>query len=84
MAGTPGVAASVFGAAVPLWAAFFDAIWPGGTSVFTWRVGVGLKNFTQFFSDSRINGPFFEILAWTFAFAFLSVATTFAKPGTVE
>jgi len=34
--------ASVFVAAVPLWAAFFDAIWPGGTSVFTWRVGVGL------------------------------------------
>ncbi len=34
--------ASVFVAAVPLWAAFFDAIVPGGTSVFTWRVGVGL------------------------------------------
>jgi drug/metabolite transporter (DMT)-like permease len=35
-------AASVFVAAVPLWAAFFDALWPGGTTVFTWRVGVGL------------------------------------------
>ena len=34
--------ASVFVAAVPLWAAFFDAIVPGGTTVFTWRVGVGL------------------------------------------
>jgi drug/metabolite transporter (DMT)-like permease len=34
--------ASVFVAAVPLWAAFFDALVPGGTSVFTWRVGVGL------------------------------------------
>ncbi|HEY7636153.1 MAG TPA: EamA family transporter [Gemmatimonadales bacterium] len=34
--------ASVFIAAVPLWAAFFDAVVPGGTSVFTWRVGVGL------------------------------------------
>jgi drug/metabolite transporter (DMT)-like permease len=34
--------ASVFVAAVPLWAAFFDVIVPGGTSVFTWRVGVGL------------------------------------------
>ncbi len=43
-----------------------------------WRVGVGLTNFTQFFSDSRISGPFMEILLWTFAFAFLSVATTFA------
>ena len=35
-------AASVFVAAVPLWAAFFDALWPGGTTVFTWRVGGGL------------------------------------------
>jgi drug/metabolite transporter (DMT)-like permease len=34
--------ASVFVAAVPLWAAFFDVIVPGGGSVFTWRVGVGL------------------------------------------
>jgi drug/metabolite transporter (DMT)-like permease len=35
-------AASVFVAAVPLWAAFFDVVVPGGTSVFTWRVGIGL------------------------------------------
>ena len=35
-------AASVFVAAVPLWAAFFDALWPGGTTVFTWRVAAGL------------------------------------------
>jgi drug/metabolite transporter (DMT)-like permease len=34
--------ASVFVAAVPLWAAFFDVVVPGGTSRFTWRVGVGL------------------------------------------
>ncbi|MBA3556637.1 MAG: EamA family transporter [Gemmatimonadales bacterium] len=34
--------ASVFVAAVPLWAAFFDVMIPGGSSVFTWRVGVGL------------------------------------------
>ena len=34
--------ASVFVAAVPLWAAFFDVLVPGGGSVFTWRVGVGL------------------------------------------
>ncbi len=34
--------ASVFVAAVPLWAAFFDVLIPGGTGVFTWRVGVGL------------------------------------------
>jgi drug/metabolite transporter (DMT)-like permease len=35
-------AASVFVASIPLWAAFFDVVVPGGTSVFTWRVGVGL------------------------------------------
>jgi drug/metabolite transporter (DMT)-like permease len=34
--------ASVFVAAVPLWAAFFDAAIPGGGTVFTWRVGLGL------------------------------------------
>jgi len=34
--------ASVFIAAMPLWAAFFDAVVPGGTTVFTRRVGVGL------------------------------------------
>ncbi len=34
--------ASVFIAAVPLWAAFFDAVVPGGSTIFTWRVGVGL------------------------------------------
>jgi drug/metabolite transporter (DMT)-like permease len=34
--------ASVFVAAVPLWAAFFDVVIPGGEGVFTWRVGVGL------------------------------------------
>lgn len=34
--------ASVFVAAMPLWAAFFDAVIPGGKSVMTWRIGVGL------------------------------------------
>ena len=34
--------ASVFIAAVPLWTAFFDAVAPGGTTTFTWRLGVGL------------------------------------------
>ena len=33
--------ASVFVAAVPLWAAFFDAMVPGGSTVFTWRTGWG-------------------------------------------
>lgn len=34
--------ASVFVAAMPLWAAFFDALVPGGATPLTWRVGVGL------------------------------------------
>lgn len=43
-----------------------------------WRVYVGFENFTKMFTDSRISGSFFKIALWTFAFAFLSVATTFA------
>ena len=43
-----------------------------------WRVFVGAKNFTEVFNDSRLTGPFLSITAWTFAFAILSVATTFA------
>jgi drug/metabolite transporter (DMT)-like permease len=27
---------------MPLWSAFFDAIWPGGKTPLTWRIGVGL------------------------------------------
>lgn len=47
-------AASVFVAAVPLWAAFFDALWPGGTTVFTWRVGIGL--FLGFLGSALLAG----------------------------
>lgn len=43
-----------------------------------WRVGVGFDNFTSMVTDSRMAGPFAQIFVWTFAFAFLSVATTFA------
>lgn len=43
-----------------------------------WRVGVGFDNFTRVFTDSRLAGPFAQITVWTFAFAFLSVLTTFA------
>jgi drug/metabolite transporter (DMT)-like permease len=35
-------AASVFLAAMPLWAAFFDALIPGGSTALTWRLGIGL------------------------------------------
>lgn len=43
-----------------------------------WRVTVGLQNFTTMFTDSRLAGPFLSALGWTFAFAILSVLTTFA------
>ena len=42
-----------------------------------WRVPVGLDNFSTAFADERYAGPFLRILAWTFAFALLSVVTTF-------
>ncbi|NMR19291.1 ABC transporter permease subunit [Cellulomonas fimi] len=42
-----------------------------------WRVLVGFDNFTTAFGDPRYAGPFVKILAWTFAFAVLSVLTTF-------
>ncbi|WP_136519670.1 ABC transporter permease subunit [Cellulomonas telluris] len=42
-----------------------------------WRVAVGFDNFSTAFGDSRYAGPFLKILAWTFAFAILSVVTTF-------
>ncbi|WP_225754745.1 ABC transporter permease subunit [Actinotalea sp. Marseille-Q4924] len=42
-----------------------------------WRVVVGAENFVTAFSDARYAGPFVKILLWTFAFAFLSVLTTF-------
>ena len=42
-----------------------------------WRVPVGLGNFSTAFGDERYAGPFLRILAWTFAFAVLSVVTTF-------
>lgn len=42
-----------------------------------WRVMVGFDNFTTAFGDERYAGPFLRILVWTFAFAVLSVVTTF-------
>ncbi|HMR49347.1 MAG TPA: ABC transporter permease subunit [Arachnia sp.] len=43
-----------------------------------WRVFVGAENFTKVFTDSRLAGPFWKITAWNFAFAILTVLTTFA------
>lgn len=49
----------------------------GSTLQVGWRVFVGLDNFTTAFTDSRYAGPFFQVVVWTFVFAFVSVATTF-------
>ncbi|WP_372458810.1 ABC transporter permease subunit [Cellulomonas xiejunii] len=42
-----------------------------------WRVMVGFDNFRTAFGDERYAQPFVKILVWTFAFAILSVVTTF-------
>ena len=49
----------------------------GTTLPVGWRVVVGLDNFVTAFGDDRYAGPFGKILLWTFAFAVLSVASTF-------
>ncbi len=49
----------------------------GSTLGVGWRVPVGLENFTTAFGDERYAGPFLRILLWTFAFALLSVVSTF-------
>lgn len=43
-----------------------------------WQIVVGFDNFTRAFSEESIRGPFVQVLVWTFAFAILSVLTTFA------
>jgi arabinogalactan oligomer / maltooligosaccharide transport system permease protein len=42
-----------------------------------WRVVVGTENFATAFGDARYATPFLKITAWTFAFAILSVVSTF-------
>ena len=43
-----------------------------------WQVNVGLANYVAAFTEQSIRGPFLYVLVWTFVFAILSVATTFA------
>ncbi|TFD33811.1 ABC transporter permease subunit [Cryobacterium sp. TMT1-62] len=43
-----------------------------------WKVEVGFDNFARAFGTESIRGPLINVTLWTFAFAFLSVATTFA------
>ncbi len=42
-----------------------------------WEVYVGFDNFVRGFTDSNYAGPFWRITAWTFAFAILTVVTSF-------
>ncbi len=50
-----------------------------GTRAFDqgWKEGVGLTNYERALTDPVIRSRFIDIFAWTIAFAFLSVATTF-------
>jgi arabinogalactan oligomer / maltooligosaccharide transport system permease protein len=50
-----------------------------GTRAFDqgWKEGVGLANYERALTDPVIRSRFVAIFAWTMAFAFLSVATTF-------
>lgn len=49
-----------------------DAIWPG------FQVWTGADNFRRLATSPSLRGPFLRVFAWTFAFAFFSVFTTFA------
>jgi arabinogalactan oligomer/maltooligosaccharide transport system permease protein len=51
---------------------------PDGTALpVGWRAYVGFDNFVRGFTDSNYARPFWRITAWTFAFAALTVATSF-------
>ncbi|ROS75352.1 ABC transporter permease subunit [Cellulomonas sp. PhB143] len=43
-----------------------------------WKIGVGFDNFVRAFTDDQISQPLLRVTAWTFTFAILSVASTFA------
>ena len=42
-----------------------------------WRVGVGTTNYERVFTDDRLAGPLASVAVWSFAFALLSVVSTF-------
>ena len=42
-----------------------------------WQINVGFDNFIRAVTEDSIRGPLIYVTLWTFAFAFLSVATTF-------
>src|SRR5690606_10331762 len=43
-----------------------------------WKVAVGFDNFVKAVTDQRLAGPLVYVTLWTFAFALLTVALTFA------
>jgi arabinogalactan oligomer/maltooligosaccharide transport system permease protein len=43
-----------------------------------WRTGVGATNFKRLWNDPLVRDPFVRVFVWTFAFAFLCVALSFA------
>ncbi|MDT8304647.1 MAG: maltose ABC transporter permease MalF [Anaerolineae bacterium] len=43
-----------------------------------YQVTIGANNFQRLFTSSALRGPLIRIFIWTFAFAFLTVVTTFA------
>lgn len=49
----------------------------GSTLNVGWRVNIGLENYTEAFTNPTLAGYFYQITAWTFVQAFLSVALTF-------
>ncbi|MCW4385413.1 ABC transporter permease subunit [Salinibacterium sp. SYSU T00001] len=42
-----------------------------------WYVGVGFENFVRAFTDATLAAPLLEVALWTFAFAVLTVASSF-------
>ena len=42
-----------------------------------WYVPVGFDNFVRAFTDTALAGPLFEVTLWTFAFAILTVLSSF-------
>lgn len=42
-----------------------------------WKINVGFENFARAFTDPQLAAPLWRVILWTFAFAILSVLTTF-------
>ncbi|QIK84534.1 ABC transporter permease subunit [Sanguibacter sp. HDW7] len=52
---------------------------PDGTEIMPgWKIEVGFDNFTRAVTEKSIRGPLLGVIVWTFVFAGVSVASTFA------